>query len=90
MKFPKSKSLGTLMNLSKPVLQTKKSKARLRMIEYRGKVTATMAYDEKAIFDHFAKIDDHTVLGVMDPKNVSQPYFFLLERDDNTSYKLEF
>lgn len=90
MNFPKSNSLGILMGMAKPVLQTQKSKARLRMIEYRGKLTATMVYDEKSIFDHFAMIDENTLLGCMDLKNVPQPYFFVLERDDATSYKLDF
>jgi len=51
MKFSKSNVLGMLMRLAKPILQTKKSTARLRMIEYRKKITASMCYDEKAILD---------------------------------------
>ncbi len=90
MKFPKSNFLGTLMKLARPFLQTKKSKARLRMVEHRGKMTATMIYDDKAIYDHFAIIDEHTVLGCMDMKGVEQPYFWVMERDDNTSYKVSF
>ena len=79
--------LGALINKSRIVLETKESKARLRNIEYRGKVYATMAYDEKPIFDMFAKIDDHRVLGVMDLKGNLRPYFFILERDDNSNYE---
>jgi len=89
LKLPKSKILGNIISLLKPVLKTKKSKARMRMVEYRGKVTGTMVYDEKAIMDHFAKIDDNTMLGVMDLKGDSQPYVFVLERD-NTEFKLNF
>lgn len=90
LKVPKTKVLGILMSIAKPFIQTKKSSARLRMIKYRGKVTATMAYDEKPINDHFVKIDDNTVLGLMDKKGDSpdSPYAFVLERDDNTDYKI--
>ena len=90
MNFPKSKALGTVMKIAKPFLKSKKSKARLRMMEYRGKITATMAYDQKPIFDHFAKIDDNTMLGCMELKGDSQPYFWIMERDDHNSYVLQF
>jgi hypothetical protein len=80
--FPRSAVLGVAMAVLRPVLQTKSPKARLRMIEFRGRVTATMAYDSKPIFDHFARIDDRRVLGIMDLKGVPGPYAFCLERDD--------
>ena len=89
LEFSQSKTnlLGALINKSRIVLETKESKARLRNVEYRSKVYATMVYDEKPIFDMFAKIDDHRVLGVMDLKGSLHPYFFVLERDDNSSYE---
>lgn len=88
--FPKTKVLRYFMALLKPILKTKRSKARIRMVEYRGKVTGTMVYDAKAIFDHFAKIDERTMLGVMDLKGAANPYFFVLERDpQNWTLELE-
>lgn len=87
IKFPKSNVAGILMKLAKPFLQTKKSAARLRMIEYRGRATATMCYDSKAILDHFARIDDKRVMGVMDLKGIPDPYIFILERDDEADLK---
>jgi hypothetical protein len=70
-----------LFNLSTYVLKTSKSCARLRMTEYRGKVTASMVYDQKGIIDVFRKVDDNTLLGVMDLKGErGQPFFFVLER----------
>ncbi|WP_116364658.1 DUF4334 domain-containing protein [Parahaliea mediterranea] len=54
--------------------------AQLRMVAYRGVATATMAYDDKPIFDHFRAIDDDTVLGVMDSKGHDVPLFFYLQR----------
>lgn len=80
--WPRSPVLGTLMGLLRPLLQTRSPKARIRMISFRGRVTGTMAYDNKPIFDHFAKIDERRMLGIMDLKGVPGPYAFWLERDD--------
>lgn len=63
-----------------PLLKTKKSRARLRVLAYRGKVSAAMIYDQLPIIDVFRKVDDDTVLGMMDMKGQRQPYFFVLER----------
>ena len=62
--------------------KTVKSKARLREIRYRGAVTAAMIYDDLPIIDIFRKIDDTTVLGVMDLKGKmgEKGYFFLLQK----------
>lgn len=74
-------------NFLKPVymtiislFKTEDSQARLRMIEYRGKVSATMSYDYLPINDHFRKVDENMVMGVMDLKNISQLFCFLLKR----------
>lgn len=70
-----------VFNLVTYIVNTRHSKARLRMTEYRGKVSATMVYDQLPINDVFRKIDDNRVLGVMDLKNASRPFFFVLSRD---------
>ncbi len=54
--------------------------ARLRKVEHRGQVTATMVYDNQPIFDHFRQIDAQTVLGVMDRKGEPVPLYFYLRR----------
>ena len=89
MPLPRSGALGTMMALARPFLETRSSKARMRMIEFRGRSTGTMAYDNKPIFDHFARIDDRRMLGIMDLKGVAGPYAFWLERDD-TPFEMEF
>ncbi|MEB3231639.1 MAG: DUF4334 domain-containing protein [Leptolyngbyaceae bacterium] len=62
------------------VLQTQESQARLRMMEHRGQVTATMIYDYLPIHDSFRKLDENRVFGVMDYKEIDQPFFFVLTR----------
>ena len=69
-------ALKLLNNFAK----TEKSQARLRLLQSRGAVTATMIYDNLPMNDSFKKIDDNTVLGLMDYKVIPQPYFFLLQR----------
>lgn len=65
------------------IFKTNYPYARLRQIEYRGKVSAAMVYDELAIIDIFRKLDENTVLGVMDFKGKlgKSSYFFMLERE---------
>lgn len=89
MKLPKSKVLGSLITLLRPIFQTKKARARMRVVEYRGKLTGAMVYDQKAIIDVFVKIDDNTMLGSMDMKGDPRSYIFVLERD-LTDYSLNF
>ncbi len=72
--------LGRAFQLLMPLLQTRRSRARLRMIEYRGKTTAAMLYDDLPINDVFRKLDDDNVLGIMDLKGMERPFFFRLVR----------
>lgn len=55
-------------------------KATLRSVRHRDVVTATMVYDQHPVFDHFRKITDDLVLGVMDRKGDTMPLFFYLRR----------
>ncbi|MEM1253947.1 MAG: DUF4334 domain-containing protein [Cyanobacteria bacterium P01_H01_bin.21] len=76
----KNDFMKPLLNVTSSLLKTDKSQARLRMMEYRGKMSATMIYDYLPINDAFRKVDNNTVLGVMDLKDLSQPFFFVLKR----------
>lgn len=69
--------------------QIARGTASLWMIEFRGKVSATMVYDGVPIFDHLKKVDDTTIMGVMNGKNLEgwpetvdhgKYFFFYLER----------
>jgi hypothetical protein len=55
----------------------------LWMEEFRGEVTATMVFDGQPVHDHFKKIDDDAVMGIMDGKNAldnGRYAYFYLER----------
>ena len=55
--------------------------ATLWMEEFRGEVTATMVYDGQPLHDHFKKVDDNTVMGIMNGKHALKTgtygYFYL-------------
>jgi hypothetical protein len=54
--------------------------ATVRMVEFRGVVTATMVYDKHPVFDHFRRLADDALLGVMDRKGEDHPLVFTLTR----------
>ena len=43
--------------------------------------SAAMLYDHLPIVDVFRRLDAHTLLGVMDARGISQPFFFTLRRE---------
>jgi hypothetical protein len=69
-------AIGTL----KPLLSTRKHRARLRAVDHRGVVTAAMVYDHQPIIDYFRRVDADTLLGMMDLRRAA-PYYFVLTRD---------
>lgn len=79
--IPKNNVATSIFALFNPLLRTNDSQARLRMMEHRGKVSATMIYDYLPIHDMFRKVDSNTLLGLMDYKESTDPFFFVLERE---------
>jgi Domain of unknown function (DUF4334)/GXWXG protein len=60
-----------------------KGEASLWLESFRGEVTASMVYDGQPVHDHFKKIDDDAVMGIMNGKGVldnGRYYYFYLER----------
>lgn len=60
-----------------------KGEASVWMIAFRGESTATMVYDGAPTFDHFKKVDDRMLMGIMNGKNVlheGRHFYFVLER----------
>jgi hypothetical protein len=69
------------------LLGTTSPKARLRTTRYRGVDTATMIYDQLPINDVFRALHDDAVLGAMDLRGFTTPYFFVLKRDDSLTLR---
>lgn len=64
-----------------------KGEASLWTVEFRGETTATMVYDGQPVFDHFKRVDDTTLMGIMNAKGVPPEgpfYYFFLERVPET------
>ena len=78
-----TRNLSTMKRASdvRNEIETKEPKARLRMVEARSRSTASMVYNDLPIIDHFRKVDEDTVLGMMEkPSQQSHNYFFVLQR----------
>ncbi|MEB3070599.1 DUF4334 domain-containing protein [[Mycobacterium] vasticus] len=60
-----------------------KGEASLWAEEFRGEVVATMVYDGQPTHDHFKRVDDDAVMGIMNGKGVldqGRYFYFYLER----------
>ncbi|MDY6995889.1 MAG: DUF4334 domain-containing protein [Actinomycetota bacterium] len=79
----KRTNFAAAITRSRPVLAARGPKARLRTTRFRDVDTATMIYDQLPINDVFRRVDDDTLLGAMDLRGITKPYFFVLHRDES-------
>ena len=77
-RFAHSAIVAALFGALRPLLQTSKPRARLRLLSHRGVVSATMVYDHLPINDVFRRVDGGTLIGLMDMRGMSAPFFFVL------------
>lgn len=70
-----------LLPLLAPLIRTRRPRARLRQVEYRGVVSAAMVYDHLPIIDIFRRVDADTLLCVMDLRGDPWPFCFVLTRE---------
>lgn len=75
--------VAPLARRSLRLFRTRRPRARLRMVEYRGVLTGSMVYDALPIIDHFRTVDKDTLLGAMDLRGVPDPFVFVLRRADD-------
>jgi hypothetical protein len=61
---PHADPAKTLARVDPTEATAEKLGARLRMVEYRRVLTATMVYNDLPICDDFRKVDDDTVMGM--------------------------
>lgn len=79
----KNRSFLGQINALQPLLRTRSPRARLRITRYRGVDSATMVYDQAPVNDVFRRLSEGAVIGAMDLRGSSRPYFFVLCRDDS-------
>ena len=51
--------------------------SRLRRVEFRDKVSTALIYNYLPIIDHFRKVDDDILMGIMEIKGRSFVYFYI-------------
>lgn len=56
--------------------------ASVRLETFRGKESAAMAYDQQPIIDHFRRVDEDRLMGVMTIRGREGHYCFVLEKVD--------
>lgn len=68
-------------------VEAMKGEASLWLEEFRGEMTASMVYDGAPVHDHFKKVDDDAVMGIMngkgaldDSSGTPRHLYFYLER----------
>ena len=81
LRWPQLRKAAPLVRAVLPLLATRRSHARLRMVLFRGRLGAAMVYDDVPIQDVFRRLDADSVLGLMDMKGMEQPFFFVLRRE---------
>ncbi|WP_369135700.1 DUF4334 domain-containing protein [Modestobacter sp. I12A-02662] len=64
----------------RPLLGTGSPRARARLVEHRGVLTAALVYDRLPVIDVFRRVTADTLLGEMDLRGQPAPYFFTLHR----------
>ncbi|MGO3327170.1 DUF4334 domain-containing protein [Gordonia sp. (in: high G+C Gram-positive bacteria)] len=65
-------------------LDVGKGGASLWMVEFRGELTASMVYDGQPVIDHFKRVDDDTLMGVMNGSTSlvrDRHFYFFLTRE---------
>lgn len=65
---------------ARPLLRARRPGARVRAVSYRGVVTAAIVYDALPVVDAFRRVDEHTLLGLMDMRGLDEPFAFVLTR----------
>ncbi|MGB3301287.1 DUF4334 domain-containing protein [Gordonia sp. (in: high G+C Gram-positive bacteria)] len=63
-----------------------KGEASAWMVGFRGETTASMIYDGQPVIDHFKRVDDKTLMGIMNGKTSlvrDHHFYFFLVREDS-------
>jgi GXWXG protein/Domain of unknown function (DUF4334) len=64
----------------RPLLRARRPGARVRAVEHRGVVTAAIVYDALPVIDLFRRVDERSLLGLMDMRGLDEPFAFVLTR----------
>jgi hypothetical protein len=62
-------------------IETDQPMGRLRMISYRGAISAALIYDRQPVIDYFRTIDDTAVLCAAEARGISETGYCVLQRN---------
>jgi hypothetical protein len=79
-RFGRTRAARGLFSYLQKLGRAKGPVASLRSMSFRDKTSAAMVYDRQPIIDHFRRIDDDRLLGVMAVEGDGRHYFFVLTR----------
>jgi uncharacterized protein DUF4334/GXWXG protein len=65
----------------RPLLRARRPGARVRTVTHRGVATAAIVYDALPVVDAFRRVDERSLLGLMDMRGLDEPFAFVLTRD---------
>ncbi|RBY90767.1 GXWXG domain-containing protein [Blastococcus sp. TF02A-26] len=66
---------------ARPLLRARRPGARVRTVTVRGVATAAIVYDALPVVDAFRRVDERSLLGLMDMRGLDEPFAFVLVRD---------
>jgi hypothetical protein len=78
----RTRAARNLFSYLVPRLRARGPVAALRTLAFEGVSSAAMVYDAQPVVDHFRRIDDRRLMGVMTIRDDGRLYFFELERID--------
>lgn len=61
-------------------IETDQPAGRLRLIDYRGTVSAAMIYDRQPVIDYFRCVDDTSVLCAAEARGATDDAYLILQR----------
>lgn len=84
-KFGRTRIARNLFSCLERRLRANGTIASVRMLAFDGLASAAMVYDEQPIVDHFRRIDDKRLMGVMVMTHDDRLFFFELEYVDGST-----
>lgn len=81
----RTRAARNLFSYLQPRLSARGPVATLRLLPFEGVLSAAMVYDRKPITDHFRRIDEDRLMGMMVITGDERRYFFELEGVKDTA-----
>jgi hypothetical protein len=78
--FRRTRAAAMAFRAMSRLIRTSESRAVLQVTKHRGVTTVAMSYLDQPVTDYFRRVDDQTVLAMMELEGDARRYFFALTR----------